>query len=72
MIYLNKLSEIFDGWKNYTFPSQYVERTAKKRIQICVKNKCKQFKTNNFCKYCGCYMPAKVRSLKSKCGLGFW
>lgn len=66
------LSEIYDGWKNLVFENQAVEIEAKKRISICVNNKCKKFNKRKFCEACGCYMPAKVRSVKSKCILGYW
>lgn len=62
----NKLFEIFDGWKNLTFPNANVECEAKRRIEICINN-CDKLTKKNTCKLCGCYMPAKVRSPKSKC-----
>ena len=69
---MSVLSEIYDGWKNLTFPSPQVEELAKKRIAICVDNKCGKFRKNKSCALCGCYMPAKVRSTKSKCKIGKW
>ncbi|MFA5366556.1 MAG: hypothetical protein WC333_01340 [Dehalococcoidia bacterium] len=69
---MSKLSEIYDGWKNYIFPNPEVEEIAKKRIAICVENKCGKYKSNDTCKLCGCYMPAKVRSPKSYCQLKKW
>jgi hypothetical protein len=67
---MSKLNEIYNGWKNYTFPSPEVEETAKKRITICVE--CPKLTKTNTCALCGCFMPAKVRSLKSVCYLGKW
>lgn len=67
---MSRLSEIFDGWKNYTFPNPSIEELAKKRITICID--CDKLKKNNTCSMCGCYMPAKVRSSKSKCRLKKW
>jgi len=67
---MSRLSEIFDGWKNYAFPNPSIEELAKERIEICVD--CDKLKKNNTCKLCGCYMPAKVRSPKSKCNLNKW
>lgn len=64
------LSEIYDGWKNLAFPSKEMEELAKKRIIICVN--CDKFKKNKTCSLCGCYMVAKTRSKKSKCGLRKW
>ena len=69
---MSQLSEIYDGWKNYVFQDPEVEEIAKKRIAICVANECKKFKTNKSCAMCGCYMPAKVRSKRSKCSMGKW
>lgn len=69
---MSQLSEIYDGWKNYVFQDPEVEEIAKKRIAICVANECKKFKTNKSCAMCGCYMPAKVRSRKSRCLMGKW
>jgi len=66
------LQEIYDGWKNYVFPNPQIEQQAKKRIEICVSNECGKFRTNKFCAMCGCYMPAKVRSPRSKCKLNKW
>jgi len=69
---MSQLSEIYEGWKNLTFPSPQIEELAKKRISICVANECKKFKANKSCALCGCYMPAKVRSPKSSCLLKKW
>jgi len=69
---MSVLSEIYEGWKNLTFPSPQVEELAKKRIAICVSNECGKFRKNKSCALCGCYMPAKVRSSKSKCRIGKW
>jgi hypothetical protein len=67
---MSKLSEIYDGWKNYVFPNSEIEREAKRRIEICVN--CDKLNSRNTCSLCGCYMPAKVRSLKSHCLLKLW
>jgi recombinational DNA repair protein RecR len=68
---LSQLQEIYEGWKNLAFPlSPKVEELAKKRINICVN--CDKLNKRNFCKLCGCFMPAKVRSHKSKCLKGLW
>ena len=67
---MSRLSEIFAGWKNYTFQNPTVEAEAIKRIEICVD--CDKLKKNNYCQLCGCYMPAKVRSPKSHCRLKKW
>jgi hypothetical protein len=67
---MSRLLEIYEGWKNYTFPNAEVEKQAKERMKICID--CKMIKKNNVCMMCGCYMPAKVRSPKSSCKLKKW
>lgn len=69
---MSKLDEIYAGWKNYIFPNPKVEEEAKRRIAICVKNECKKYRENDTCGMCGCFMPAKTRSPKSRCLLGKW
>jgi hypothetical protein len=69
---MSLLNEIFEGWKNYIFPSPEIETEAKRRITICVKNECGKFTKNKTCRLCGCYMPAKVRSVKSRCPIQKW
>ena len=66
----DRLQEIYVGWKNYTFPNGKVEIEAKRRIEICIK--CINLRKTNTCKLCGCYMPAKVRSPKSRCRINKW
>jgi hypothetical protein len=67
---MTQLSEIFEGWKNFSFPNPIVEKEAKKRVEICVK--CPKLNQRNICVLCGCYMPAKVRSPKSHCRIKKW
>jgi len=67
---MSRLSEIYEGWKNLVLTNPNVETEAKRRIEICVD--CDKLLKNNSCKLCGCYMPAKVRSPKSKCLLKKW
>lgn len=67
---MSKLSEIYNGWKNLTFPNNRVEKEAKRRIAICID--CDKLNNRNFCVLCGCYMPAKVRSPKSHCRIKKW
>ena len=67
---MSKLSEIYDGWKNLTFQNPKVEEMAKNRIAICVE--CNKLNKRNTCMICGCYMPAKVRSPKSRCKIKKW
>lgn len=67
---MSKLQEIYDGWKNFVFPSKEVEELAKKRMAICID--CSKLSRTNTCLMCGCYMPAKTRSETSTCRLGKW
>lgn len=67
---MNRLEEIIEGWKNLTFQNKDIEDIAKKRIAICVN--CEFLRKNNTCRRCGCYMPAKTRSLKSNCPENLW
>jgi len=67
---MSKLNEIFEGWKNFTFPNPRIETQAKKRISFCVE--CSELNQLNVCNLCGCYMPSKVRSPKSHCKLKKW
>lgn len=70
---MTQLEEIFLGWKNYIWPNKDIEVLAKKRIKICTdKSICDKLKANKRCAICGCFMPAKVRSPKSKCPRKFW
>lgn len=67
---MGRISEIFEGWKNFTFPNPAVEAEAKRRIEICCN--CEKLRKNNYCMLCGCFMPAKVRSPKSRCKIKKW
>lgn len=67
---MSRLQEIYDGWKNFTFQNPSIEIEAKKRMEICVG--CPNLSPRNMCRLCGCYMPAKVRSPKSKCRIQKW
>lgn len=67
---MSRLSEIYIGWKNLTFGNSEIEELAIKRILICID--CDNLNKRNYCKLCGCYMPAKVRSKESKCKLEKW
>jgi len=65
MINIDKFNEIINGWKNLIIKDDSIEEIAKKRIEICVD--CEHLTKRDICDICGCYMPAKVRSIKSKC-----
>lgn len=67
---MSRLSEIYEGWKNFTFPNPRIEKIAEKRMEICVN--CPMLNSRNICQLCGCFMPAKVRSPKSICQIKKW
>lgn len=67
---MSLLEEIYSGWKNYAFPNPRIEEIAKKRAAICVD--CPKLKPNKVCGSCGCYIPAKTRSPRSRCPLSKW
>ena len=67
---MGKLKEIYSGWKNYVFANPDVEELAKNRMEICVD--CEFLSSRSYCALCGCFMPAKVRSPKSKCRAKKW
>ena len=67
---MSKLQEIINGWGNYVFPNEKMEEIAKTRMSICLD--CENLKKTNTCALCGCFMPAKVRSEKSKCNINKW
>ena len=59
-----KVNSIIQGWKNVIWPNAEVERIAHERIAICLK--CERNKLN-VCIDCGCWVPAKCRSLTEHC-----
>lgn len=67
---MSLLNEIYSGWKNYAFKSPEIEKIAKDRVLICVS--CVNVRRNKTCRICGCFIPAKARSMKSKCPLKHW
>ena len=65
----NKFERIVEGWGNLAFKNADVEKLAKERAKICAV--CQQ-NNNEWCKMCGCYIPAKVRSRAEICDGGLW
>jgi len=63
-IALSKVKSIVRGWSGIVWSSEEVKCIAYARIEICAK--CDK-NINNFCKDCGCWIPAKARSLDEKC-----
>lgn len=66
---VGKLKSIYDGWSNLIWKSPEVERIAKERALICAH--C-DLNKHELCKECGCYLPAKIRSIKEKCPIAKW
>ena len=65
----DKLKSIYDGWKHLIWPDAETERIAKERAVMCAD--CKHSKLS-WCNQCGCYIPAKIRSLNEKCPIAKW
>jgi hypothetical protein len=66
---MNKLKEIYDGWKNYTFPTPEIESLAKYRAAICCE--CDEL-ILGICIKCICPNVGKIRSPTSFCSIGKW
>ena len=72
----SKVKEIVDGWQNLMYRDPIVEVEATKRALIC--SNCPELSEGAgvylHCKKCGCYLPAKVRSIveTNKCPLNKW
>ncbi len=73
MIFDN-LEKIVQGWKCYIRKDPVIEEIAIGRAKIC--SECSELSmAMNFylyCKQCGCFIPAKIRSLNSGCPLNKW
>lgn len=81
------LSEIYEGFKNYNFPTEDIEKEAMRRASICSacphanpEHPFKKLLDDNRiemikglgCDKCGCLLSAKTRSPLSKCPIGKW
>jgi len=68
-----KPKDIINGWKNWLFTDDEVEKIAADRLAIC--NTCpeKDSMLNlEVCRLCHCPLVAKTRSIKSECPKGLW
>jgi hypothetical protein len=65
-----KIAMILDGWKNLIVTNPKVEELAQQRATICAG--CKELNNLLFCKACGCFVPAAIRSKNKKCKLKLW
>lgn len=73
----NRISQIYQGWKNHISPSDYlrdvIRETQEKRLAIC--SVCPHHSKNHFtplrpdahCTLCGCTLTAKTACLSCKC-----
>ena len=64
---IDKLKSILNGWKNVIWSDPKVEQIAVGRAKICAG--C-DHNVLSFCNDCGCFIPAKARSLSETCV--FW
>jgi len=75
---LEKLGQIYEGWKNLIIEDPEVEKVALPRLEICAKcpirtnGICDSTKSVNGVKGCGCNTAAKARCLTCKCPIGKW
>jgi len=69
---IHPLKEIWAGYKNLIVTDPVIEKIAMDRYDHC--HTCEKLRSNRTCSICGCFMPAKVRSPKSKCppSVGKW
>jgi hypothetical protein len=65
-----KIGSIVSGWKNLIWKSPEIEKEALRRIEIC--SKCPHLKASAICSQCGCYAPAKARSMVERCPINKW
>ena len=65
-----KLSEIYEGWKNYIFQTPEIEALAKERIEVCVT--CEFLNSLTICTRCGCPNAGSARSPEHHCPEGKW
>lgn len=72
---MNTLKQIAQGYTNLIkkglkISQQEVEELAADRWGTCLS--CEHLSKAKHCKLCGCYMPAKTRTISSKCPAGKW
>lgn len=72
---MSKIKAIVEGHTNFvksktTGANEEVEELASQRLAIC--DSCSKKTKTNRCSECGCYLPAKTRSLNSNCPLNKW
>ena len=63
---------LYEGYKSLVIKDSRVEEIALKRLNECSRCKSSSSIIYYHCIECGCYIPAKVRSISSRCPLGKW
>lgn len=73
MLEMEKIIEIYNGWKNLVIKQSDIEDMSAWRMEIC--NDCDK-KVNQLgmdvCGECGCPLMSKTRSPQSECPLSKW
>lgn len=68
------IAEVYEGFKNLAWKKSESEILARERLEICIGCDHLQRYRGFYlgCDMCGCYIPAKIRSIKSSCPIGEW
>jgi len=61
---VDKLRSILEGWSNLIWSNPMVKEVAMLRAEVCAGCSCNE---KNWCMVCGCWIPAKARSLSEVC-----
>ncbi len=69
---MSKIAEIWVGFRNLIFGNPTIKKMAEEREAICALCPHAGLELYLHCNLCGCYIPAKSRSPKSKCPDGRW
>ena len=64
-----KIASIITGWKNVIWKNKEIEQEAIRRVEIC--GGCRS-NIHGVCKQCGCWIPAKARSMIENCPINKW
>lgn len=75
--FVEKVSEILEGWKNLVWENPKVEKVAKTRLDVCAgcilrSDYPEPVKLSSVCTGCGCNIEAKVRCVKCVCPEKKW
>lgn len=67
---MSRLTQIYEGWKNYIFQTPEIEQLAKERMAVCAG--CTYLNFLNICSRCTCPKSGKARSPESRCPENLW